>query len=136
MQKQATVTGASFLKSFEGKYGTMFVHSIQFDNGDAGEYLSKTQDQNKFMIGQQVDYTIESAGEYQGVPQYKVKPVVQNTFSGGGGYSKRGGGNASFALSYSKDLAVANIAAANQVSSEQVIQIADKFLNWLNANQW
>lgn len=138
MQKQATVTQANFLKSFDGKYGTMYVHAISFDNGDNGEYLAKTMDQDKFVVGQSAEYTIEAKGEYQGVPQFKVKPYLAqqgNYTGGGGGYSKRGGNNSSFALSYAKDLAVAHIGAGRDMTSDQILKVAASFNDWLNANQ-
>ena len=31
-------------------------YTILFDNGDQGEYSSKSDDQNKFVVGEEVEY--------------------------------------------------------------------------------
>ena len=47
----------------------MYKFEIGFDNGDVGEYSSKNQEQNKFVIGTNADY------EYTDGKFPKVKPV-------------------------------------------------------------
>ena len=59
MPKQATVTNAQFKKEFNGKMGALYSHSITFDNGESGEYVSKSNPQNKFVEGKSVWYNIE-----------------------------------------------------------------------------
>jgi len=34
--------------TWDGSYGTMYKFEIVFQNGDVGEYSSKSKDQNKF----------------------------------------------------------------------------------------
>jgi hypothetical protein len=49
------------------------------------EYNAKTQNQTKFVVGQEVDYVLTDR-EYQGTIYYKCKPaeVQQNAFNSGG----------------------------------------------------
>lgn len=74
-QKTSVVKSTSFKNSFIGKYGEQFSHTIEFDNGDKGEYVSKSKDQNKFVVGQSVEYQIEEVNGFM-----KVKPVQAQQF--------------------------------------------------------
>lgn len=88
MEKTSKVTNVAGIGTWESKYGVMYKFEVSFDNGDAGQYLSKVQDQNKFVAGQEATYTIEGK-EYNGQTYYTVKPVVaQQSFGGGKGYQK------------------------------------------------
>jgi hypothetical protein len=55
--------------TWEGQYGLMYKFEVEFENGDSGQYLSKSQNQTKFVIGQETSY------EYIGGKFPKVKPV-------------------------------------------------------------
>jgi hypothetical protein len=70
-------------KSYPGKYGQMFIHLIEFENGDKGEYHSKSEVCEKFTSGQQADYTIEvkTTGNYTNT---SIKPVEPQA----GGFKK------------------------------------------------
>lgn len=58
------------------KYGTFYRFEIGFENGDSGEYSSKSQDQNKFVIGAEASYTITSR-QHNGNTYYTIKPAEQ-----------------------------------------------------------
>lgn len=59
---------------------TYYKFEVAFENGDSGEYSSKSQDQNKFVIGQVAKYTIFS-GQYG----TKIKPVYASSGGSFGG---------------------------------------------------
>jgi len=85
MEKTSKVTQVAGSGTWEGKYGVMYKFEVSFENGDAGQYLSKSQDQTKFKVGQEANYTIEGK-EFNGQTYYTVKPVMaQQPFQGGGG---------------------------------------------------
>ena len=85
MEKTSKVTQVAGSGTWEGKYGVMYKFEVAFENGDAGQYLSKSQDQTKFKVGQEANYTIEGK-EFNGQTFYTVKPVMQQqAFQGGGG---------------------------------------------------
>ena len=77
---------------YEGQYGTLYGFYVTFENGDNGKYNSKSQDQTKFVIGQEATYDYIPR-EYNGKTYYTVKPVnpqyatqsVSNSTSNGGG---------------------------------------------------
>ena len=61
MEKKDVVTLANYSRSFTTDHGIFFVHAISFSNGDTGEYSSKSQEQTKFVVGQEADYTIDAS---------------------------------------------------------------------------
>ena len=65
---------------FESQYGHFYKWQIEFQDGMNAEYLSKTETQNKFVEGQEVDVDITTR-EYNGKTINKVKPV--STFQQG-----------------------------------------------------
>jgi len=73
MNKRSKVKNVQASGTWDGKFGIMYKFEVEFENGDAGEYSSKSKDQTKFVVGQETDY------EYIDGKFPKVKPVwVQN----------------------------------------------------------
>lgn len=128
--KQSKVTTAEYTRSYDGKYGKMYIHHISFENGDAGEYSSKKEEQNFFKVGEAVDYTIEPGNG----PDYpmRIKPVYPE--KKGRGYQKPN--NKAFALSYAKDMAVALIGQGGEYGGTNgVLAVAQKFYEWLESDE-
>jgi len=106
---KSIIKSASFDKEVTLKNGDiMFSHKIEYDEKSAS-YLSKSKDQQKFVPGQEAEFT-ETEREYNGVTYYGIKPVAS-----GGGYSNYGkklkaeqSKYSGFATSYVKDLIIAN----------------------------
>ncbi len=69
MNKKSKVTNVQANGTWKGRHGLMYKFEVSFENGDAGEYSSKSKDQNKFIEGQETDYEFID-GKYP-----KVKPV-------------------------------------------------------------
>ena len=67
--------------SFESQYGLFYKWLIEFQDNYSGEYLSKTETQNKFVEGQEVEIEVTTR-EYNGTTINKIKPT--STFQGGG----------------------------------------------------
>jgi hypothetical protein len=86
MEKTSKVTQVAGVGSWNGQYGLMYKFEVSFENGDMGQYMSKSIDQNKFKQGVDATYTIEGK-EFNGNTFYTVKPVMaqQQAFQGGGG---------------------------------------------------
>lgn len=86
--------------------------SIEFDNSDRGFYSTKSEEQTKFIIGQEAEYNIEEKIGKNNKPWYKISlPSDQKQFSGGGGRPAPDPKTQmiSFAMAYSRDLVVAKI---------------------------
>ena len=59
---------------YEGQYGTLYGFYVTFENGDNGKYNSKSENQTKFVVGQEATYDYIPR-EYNGKTYYTVKPV-------------------------------------------------------------
>jgi hypothetical protein len=71
--KKSTVKSATFSKTWKNKEGKVFYsYTILMDNGDAGEYSSISDAQDKFVEGQEVEYN------YIGGDFPKIKPHYNN----------------------------------------------------------
>jgi hypothetical protein len=85
MEKTSKVTNVAGIGTWNGQYGVMYKFEVSFENGDSGQYMSKSQEQTKFKVGESAAYTIEGK-EFNGQTYYTVKPVMaQQPFQGGGG---------------------------------------------------
>ena len=65
--------------SFESQWGTFFKFILEFEDGMKGEYLSKSENQNKFIVGQSASIEVTTR-EYNGTTINKIKPA--STFQG------------------------------------------------------
>ena len=145
--KQSIVKRTKYLpeKEWSNDYGTFHVHGIVFENGDFGEYSSKDKEQTKFIAGQSSTY------EMTGSPgRQKIKPVApdqQSFVSGGPSLPKqtKDDKNRAFALSYAKDIIVAQIGhgrishgdtTSNYTFDEmELLQLAETFNAFLNGEK-
>ena len=124
MIKKSKVTSAQPNGTWEGKFGLMYKSEISFENGDAGEYSSKTREQDKFVVGQETEY------EFIGGNFPKVKPVYQKPQSfGGGGFKKDD--NVQKMIVKQSSLKSAVDFCNEGCSVEDVIKVAQKFTDWV-----
>ena len=68
-QKKSIVTNVQSNGTWEGKFGLMHKFEVSFENGDTGEYLSKSENQDKFVVGNETEYQFKD-GQFP-----RVKPV-------------------------------------------------------------
>ena len=67
--------------NFESQYGFFYKWLLEFEDGFKGEYLSKTETQNKFIEGQTASIEVTTR-DYNGTKINKIKPA--STYQGGG----------------------------------------------------
>ena len=107
---KAKITGAKFKKEFTTQFGTLYAHRISY-NGKEAVYNSKSQDQKKFEVGKEAEFTEEYiTGQYG---EYTViKPVMSGGWKGNSNYVKdvkrEQSKYSGFATSYVKDLIIAD----------------------------
>ena len=82
MIKKGIVGSVQSNGTWEGKYGIMYKYEVHIGE-DVGEYSSKMENQNKFVVGQEAEY------EFIGGQYPKIKPVNNFQPNSGGGYNKR-----------------------------------------------
>ena len=123
MIKKSKVTNVQSNGTWEGKFGLMYKFEIEMENGDIGEYSSKSKDQDKFVLGQEVDY------EFVGGNFPKVKPVYQKP--GFGGFKEDPNRQKLIIRQSSLRSAVEYLKGA-EASLEEVFEEAEKMINWVN----
>lgn len=86
--KCSVVTNVQANGSFDSTYGTFYRFEIEFENGDAGQYSSKSQAQTKFVIGQEAFYTLATNGKFTNVKPAENPSAPRQSFSGGKSFGK------------------------------------------------
>ena len=126
--------------SFESQYGHFYKWLIEFQDNYSGEYLSKTETQNKFVEGQEVEIEVTTR-EYNGTTINKIKPA--STFQGGGFKSNTSSKMTKDewnAKDKKKEIAIAkqvslkcaiDYCIANDGGPAEIIEIADTFTEWI-----
>ena len=112
---------------YEGQYGTLYGFYVTFENGDNGKYNSKSQDQSKFVIGQEATYDYIPR-EYNGKTYYTVKPV--NPQYANNAPATSGGKTTSKDESIIRQTAL-KAAAELGGTPQQVIANAQTFADWV-----
>jgi hypothetical protein len=134
MNKKSLVTVAQPAnRTWDWQGKTFHVHQIAFANGDSGEYSSVDQQQTKFVVGQEADYTIEANSN----PQYpaKIKPYTeQKSLSGGGGYKKDPATQRSIERQQALKLATECI-DIKQSSLNELFVTAEQFYKWITKSE-
>lgn len=113
MEKKAKITRTVFKNEWKGPNGSVFYHDIELDNGDKGSIGAKEQMPAKLNPGQELTYTIDNG---------KIKAVAPaNNFGGGKKGPDPKTQMIAFAMSYTKDLVV-----ADKIKIDQLPAIFDK----------
>jgi len=106
---KAKVTKVTKMDKKDSYGNTSFI--IEFDNSDKGFYTCKTEDQTKFISGQEAEYLIEQKQGKNGTTYYKISlPASEQSNSwqkGGKPQVEPRVQMISFAMAYTKDLVVA-----------------------------
>lgn len=79
MEKKSVVKSVAFKNEWKSNFGVMYSFNIEMENGDKGQYNSKTNPQTKFKVGEETAYDyIDKGNGY-----FDIKTIVTNTPSGG-----------------------------------------------------
>jgi hypothetical protein len=126
MNKKSKVTNVQASGTWEGKFGLMYKFEVEFENGDAGEYSSKSKDQNKFLCGVETEY------EYIDGKFPKVKPVwVQNQPPQATQSNLQSNNNREEMIVKQSSLKAAVEFCDKDCTIEQVLDNAEIFYNWV-----
>lgn len=114
---------------YTGQYGTLYGFYVTFENGDNGKYNSKSENQNKFVVGQEATYDYIPR-EYNGKTYYTVKPVNPQYATPTSGGSAPSGSHTSKDESIIRQTAL-KAAAELGGTPQQVIANAQTFADWV-----
>ena len=108
---KAKIDKVTYLKPFDGKYGTLHGYKIEY-NGKEAFYNSKSDDQKKFIEGQEAEFNeFEKTGKKGTFIQ--IKPVFEGQNQRRSNFGKKMQSErarySSFAVSYTKDLVIAGV---------------------------
>ena len=76
--KKSKVISVTPNGTWEGNYGVMYKFEIVFQNGDVGEYSSKSKDQNKFEVNAETQYEY-TGGKFPKIKPHYAKPMATPT---------------------------------------------------------
>jgi len=85
METRSKVTQVTGNGTWNSQYGLLYKFEVHFENGEYGTYMSKSLEQNKFVVGQEATYTRDSKQATGGAMYYTIKPVQPQQQSFGGG---------------------------------------------------
>ena len=132
MIKKSKVKSVQANGTWEGKFGVMYKFEIEFENEDAGEYSSKTQDQNKFVEGQEMEYEFID-GHFP-----KVKPVYQKpdfVSNGVSGSYKKDDNVQKMIVKQSSLKSAVDYCSGGNCSTSDVLKVAQEFVDWVMENK-
>ena len=134
--KKSKVIKAEFNgNTWESKFGGMlYDHDIEMENGDKGVYASKFENQDKFVVGHEAEYTF-TGGDFP-----KIKPVSNFTqFPSGPNttYAKPDTERQELIVKQSSLKAAVDLCIAQGIyGSEDVLSRAEAFTDWvMNRNE-
>lgn len=121
-----TVISSKKVKDWTNKEGKAIpIYAIMLSDGQGGESF------NDIPAGTPISELKLEQGQY-GLKIKWIKPTASGGFQRGG---QQRGGNESFALAYSKDLAVAYVASGKTVEPQKVVEWAEVFYNWMESKK-
>lgn len=110
-------------KERKGDKWTVYYFTVEMENGDKYPIKKGKMKEDGFTVGQELHYTIDKDWEYD-----KIFIIEEQKANFGGGTSSKSS-NASFAMSYAKDLCVAGV-----IKVENLTDYAWTILAWLSNN--
>lgn len=117
----------------ELQHGTFYKYAITMENGDSGEYLSKSNEQDKFVVGQETDYEVHINPTYPNSP--RIKPhYVQKSGGGFSGGGSKGGYSDEDKARMARSVAIKSSAIYHQsrsTSRDNVVADADFFCTYI-----
>lgn len=99
---------------------TYFKWEVEFENGDIGGAMTKKNPQDKWVVGKEVSYTLETKGNFTNVkiieekPSFKAQPRNEKAII------------AQSCIGYAT-----NLYHGKQTDSDSVLEVAEKFYQWV-----
>jgi hypothetical protein len=106
---------------YTGQYGEMYQFIITMENNDCGTFTTKAENQTKFEIGKEVNYTIESKQGKNG-SYFAIKPATTDGTKNEWGYRL-------------ESLQIAVQTTERGATLERIIEKAKEFEYYLNTGK-
>lgn len=126
---EKVVKSVNYDKLITSQWGEFHKWLLEFEDGFKGEYLSKTETQNKFIEGQTASIEVTTR-EYNGETINKIKPA--STFQGGNKSFKPSNRNFKTEEYIIKQNALTNACnIVGEADIPKIIEIADAFKEYV-----
>lgn len=130
MQKRGVVKSVQANGTWQGKFGLMYKYEVAIGE-DVGEYSSKSENQNKFVIGQEVDYEV-----IQGQFGNKIKPIFGQNQNGsssysGGGFKTNDVDKQMMIVKQSSLNRAVDMLIADKIDKKDILKVAQSFTDWV-----
>ena len=127
---EKVVKSVKYDKPINSQWGEFHKWLLEFEDGFRGEYLSKTETQNKFVEGQNAEIEVTQR-EYNGTKINKIKPA--STFQQGGAKSfnqlPKDNKIQEYIVKQNALTNACNIVGTDDVA--KILEIADAFKEWV-----
>lgn len=130
MAQKSKVKAVTPNGTYEGKYGLMYKFDVEFENGEYGTAMGKTQE-CKFVVGMEASYE-RTSREYNGQTYYNVK-YVNESYQGGGGYKGKDPKTEARIVRMNVLQRAVDLAIADKIKLSDVPEVASQFAKWVNA---
>lgn len=117
--KKAKVTKVTGNGTWVKDNVTYFKWEVEFENGDIGGAMTKKNPQDKWVVGKEVSYIIETKGNFTNVKIVEEKPKYQ-------GQPK----NEKLIVAQSCIGYACNLYLGKQTDTDTVLEVAEKFYQW------
>ena len=106
----------------------MYKFEVSFENDDTGEYSSKSKEQDKFVVGQEMEYEYIDGRFPKVKPVYAKPEFTSNSFSGG--YKKDDNVQKMIVKQGSLKAAV-EFCNSSKCGVDDILKIAQQFTDWV-----
>ena len=130
--KKSKVKSVQANGTWDGQYGLFYKWEITMENGDSGQYMGKSETQNKFVIGVEAAYTYDISKQ----DFHKIKPFSDFQATGQNNQftskvNTKGGGDVQDMIIRQSSLKSAVEFSKDTYDVKEVLKMADAFVNWV-----
>lgn len=130
MATKSKIKSIKLKKDFQGKEGTMYIHTVEFENGEKGEVILPKSLPSDWAEGVEKEYELKPNANPNFMPAITIIKAKGNWNGGGGAGAPRGEDplkTASVAYGYAKDLAIGKVIEEKQIKSAAKKILADLY---------
>lgn len=112
--------------TYNGQNGKIYKHIVVFEDGTKGEHHSTKETSQEFIVGNEItfDCEIKQNGNYT---NYKIKPVKDQKFGGGGGKSYGSSDNGKWVAAIECLKMAIDAAKSDKIKKEEIEPTAKKY---------
>ena len=128
---EATIIQVTGAGTWDSPNGILYKFAYFFDDGITITAQHKTE-KPRFKVGEKVGYEITQTNQYGSLGKVHKLEAVSTQISGSSSFKEK---NASFALSYAKDVYIGLYGAKDPAEvAQDITDLADIFKTWLDNN--